>query len=64
MTKTVIGVIDWAVKQKKNGRDLKSRIEEVEGLYYLSIYSVNKGVDQLCGHRAADLCLCFHISIT
>ena len=32
---------------------------EVEGLYYLS--SENKGADQLCGYRTADLRLCFRI---
>ena len=40
-------------------RGLKFRIKEVEGLYYL--YRENKGADQLCGYRAADLHLCFHI---
>ena len=29
------------------------------GLYYLC--SENKGADQLCGYREADLRLCFHI---
>ena len=40
-------------------RGLKFRIHKVEGLYYLS--SENKGADQLCGHREADLRLCFRI---
>ena len=39
--------------------DLKFRIKEVEGLYYL--YSENKGADQLRGYREADLRLCFRI---
>ena len=38
-------------------RGLKFRIYKVEGLYYL--YSENKGADQLCGYREADLRLCF-----
>ena len=29
----------------------------MEDLYYPS--SENKGADQLCGYRKADLCLCF-----
>ena len=40
-------------------RGLKFRIWEVEGLYYLC--SENKGPDQLCGYREADLRLCFRI---
>ena len=31
----------------------------MEGLYYLC--SENKGADQLCGYREADLRLCFSI---
>ena len=38
---------------------LKFRILEVEGLYYP--FSENKGADQLCGYRKADLRLCFSI---
>ena len=38
-------------------RGLKFRIKEVERLYYLC--SENKGADQLCGNRTADLPLCF-----
>ena len=39
-------------------RGLKFRIQEEEGLYYLS--SENKGADQLHGgNREADLRLCF-----
>ena len=34
-------------------RNLKFRIEEVEGLYYL--FSENKGVDQLLSYHAVDL---------
>ena len=41
-------------------RDLKFRIKEVEGLYYLC--SENKNADQLSGYRKADLRLCFGIS--
>ena len=40
-------------------RDLKFRIKEVEGLYYPC--SENKGADQLCGNREADLRPCFSI---
>ena len=43
-----------AVQPQKMVSDL-----EVEGLYYLC--SKNKGTNQLCGYRAADLCLCFRI---
>ena len=40
-------------------RDLKIRIFEVEGLYYLC--GENKGADQLRCYREADLRLCFHM---
>ena len=40
-------------------RALKFWIYEVEGLYYPC--SENKGADQLCGYREADLRLCFRI---
>ena len=40
-------------------RDLKLRIKEEEGLYYLC--SENKGADQLRSYRKADLRLCFRI---
>ena len=40
-------------------RGLKSRISEVEGLYYLR--SENKGADQLRGYREADLRLFSHM---
>ena len=46
-----------AEQQQDMARDLKFRIKEVEGLYYLS--SENKGADQLRGYREADLRLCF-----
>ena len=39
-------------------RGLNLPILEEEGLYYLC--NKNKGADQLCSHRAADLCL-FHM---
>ena len=38
---------------------LKFQIQKVEGLYYPC--SENKGADQLCGYRKADLHLCFRI---
>ena len=40
-------------------RGLKFWIKVAEGLYYP--YSENKGADQLCGYRTADLRLCFRI---
>ena len=43
----------------KMAKGWKFWIKEVEGLYYPC--SENKGADQLCGYRAADLRLCFHI---
>ena len=48
------------VQPQKITKDLKFRIKEVEGLYYLC--SENKGADELRGHREADLRLCFRIS--
>ena len=48
-----------AVLSQKMARDLKFRMYVVEGLYYP--YSENKGADQLCGYREADLRLCFRI---
>ena len=48
-----------AVQQQKMARGLKFQIKKVDGLYYLC--SENKGTDQLCGDRAADLHLCFRI---
>ena len=50
---------NWAVQPQKMARGMKSRIWEVEGLYYL--FSKNKGADQLRGYREADLRLCFCI---
>ena len=50
---------NWAVQPQKMVRDLKFRIKEKEGLYYL--FSENKGPDQLCSYPTADLRLCFHI---
>ena len=44
---------------KKIARGLTFRIKEEEGLYYPC--SENKGTDQLCGYRTADLRLCFRI---
>ena len=48
-----------AVQPQKMARGLKYGILKVEGLYYLC--SENKGADQLCGNRTADLLLCFCI---
>ena len=48
-----------AVQLQKMARILKFRVEKVERSYYLC--SENKGADQLCGYRIADLCLCFCI---
>ena len=48
-----------AVQPYKMARGLKFRIWGVEGLHYLC--SENKGADQLCGYRKADLSLCFRI---
>ena len=48
-----------AVQPQKMARGLKFRIKKVEKLYYLC--SENKGADQLCGYRKADLRLCFRI---
>ena len=48
-----------AVQRRKMARVLKFQIYEVEGLYYPC--SENKGADQLCGYREADLRLCFRI---
>ena len=50
---------NWAVQPQKMDRGLKFRILVVEELYYP--YSENKGADQLCGYREADLRLCFRI---
>ena len=49
-----------AAHVQKMVRSLKFWIQKVEGLYYPC--SENKGADQLRGHRAADLCLCFRIN--
>ena len=67
MRKPVFGVSDnltrshtnRAVQSLKMARGLKFRIQEEEGLHYPS--SENKGADQLCGYRKADLRLCFRI---
>ena len=63
--KTNILVSDL-VRQKpgcmKMAIDLKFRIKEVEGLHYLC--RENKGADQLCDYREADLRLCFRICKT
>ena len=51
---------NWAVQSQKMVRDLKFQIKMVEGFHYLC--SENKGADQLCGYRTADLHLCFAYS--
>ena len=51
-----------AVRPRKMARGLKFRIQKEEGLCYLC--SENKGADQLCGHREADLRLWFRICKT
>ena len=48
-----------AVQLQKMARGLKFRLYKVEGLYYLC--SENKGADQLCGHREADLRFVLHM---
>ena len=62
--KSVFGVVtrshtNQSLQPHKMARGLKFRIKEVEGSYYLC--SENKGAEQLCGHREADLRLCFRI---
>ena len=66
MRKPTLRFLTWSdtnqvVELQKMARGLKFRIQKVEGLYYLS--RENKGADQLCGHREADLCLCFRTCI-
>ena len=48
-----------AVQSQKQARSLKFHIQEVVEVYYPC--SENKGADQLCGNREADLGLCFRI---
>ena len=48
-----------AVQLQKMAKGLKFWIKKVESLPYLC--SENKGADQLCGYREADLRLCFRI---
>ena len=47
------------VQSEKMARGLKFWIKEVKGLYYPC--SKNKGADQLCGYRTADLRVCFRL---
>ena len=47
------------VQAQKQARSLKFRIKEEEQVYYPC--SENKGADQLCGYREADLRLCFRL---
>ena len=51
-----------AVQPQKMARGLKFQIKKVGGLYYQC--SENKGADQLCSYREADLRLCFRICKT
>ena len=51
-----------AVQPLEMARGLKFCIEEEEVLYYPS--SENKGADQHCGYREADLRLCFRLCNT
>ena len=51
--------INQAVQQQKMSRGLTFRIQKAEGLYYLG--SENKGADQLCSYREADMRLSFRI---
>ena len=51
--------INRAVQSQKMGGGLKFRIKVVEGMFYKC--SENKGADQLCGYREADLRLCLGI---
>ena len=48
-----------AVLPQKMASGVQFQIKKVEGLCYLC--SENKGADQLCGYREADLRLCFLI---
>ena len=62
MRKPVFGVrsdTNRAVLPQKMARGLKFRIKNVEGLHYPC--SENKGTDQLCDYRTADLRFCFRI---
>ena len=47
------------VQSLKTARSFKFRIKVEEELYYPC--SENKGADQLCGYREADLRLCFRL---
>ena len=51
-----------AVQLQRIARGLKFQIWKVEGSYCLC--SENKGANQLCGYREADLRLCFRICRT
>ena len=53
---------NWVEQPQKIATGLKFRVEEVVELFYLC--SENKGADQWRGYRAADLYLCFRISIS
>ena len=62
MRKQTFWFLTWsntnqAVQLQKLARGLKFPILKVDGLFYLC--SENKGADQLCGYRKADMRLCF-----
>ena len=62
--KPVFGVSEQAdtnraIQPQKMARGLKFRLLVEEGLFYPC--NENKGADQLCGYRTADLRLCFRI---
>ena len=59
MRKLVFRVSKQTGQPQKMARGMKFQMQEVERFYYLC--SENKGTDQLCGYRAADLHLCFGI---
>ena len=48
-----------AAQPQKMASDLKFGIKKEEGLHYSC--SENKGADQLCGYREADLSFCFRL---
>ena len=53
--------MNGAVQLQKMARSSKFQIEKIEEFYYPC--RENKGADQLCCYRAADLCLCFCINM-
>ena len=51
--------INWAMQPQNMARDLKFRIQEVDGLCHL--FRENKGADQLFSYSKTDLQLFFRI---